>query len=1029
MSANCTSYLDIHWTKGNTQLVRFADALDPLYANIDDRTLADLIRFTAKLSNHIIFYNTSNIANGNWNSLFNNDITAVLCLFNDVNLEDLYSQFAILKKELQFEKDQLANQKILTTSYFDEYRTLIKSYSNSVVFIPNDFYLKEYFTASLEKLEAIFQTIESDLNIASNHFILFQNKTFLHKFNALVGLLNEWKTKSITAILQSLQSYSQHSPHYALFLSFVQLYQEAQKELNQFTKKHLDFYYKEVLQLQPQKAQPNLVHLCIELNKNVASFLVAKDSIFVAGKNPDGKNRFYASTHDNIINHAQVKNLFAVYKNEQQLWSKDWTEDNGNVAGYDIFSDGTLPEVGYAIASSIFLLQSGERIIKLNTDKPFDASKFKFFLSGAKGWLEVAIQNNNTLIINEANEAITGFDKTIHQGVPFHTQLPILKIIAKNRLDTLSLSSLKIEVEVNNAKHFKLYNPYGEVDVNKDFFPFGEYPENGNSVLFTSNEFFQKENAKGTITFESDNLTTASTQCLQLQNSNWKLLSTSNKSRQTRERGKSSIDNKTISFTNKSLINSTFAEDKNITQVSKSGYIKIALNNSNYKSGIFLKTYFTEASKDKGVLPVPFKISKFTFNYTASLQLHKATNEDYELFKILPFGYQNTQSTTSKEVAGTIFIGLENVVEKSTVNLLLQVIEGSANPLKELNQLSFQFLINNQWENIPNIIDGTLNLSQSGIVQFAIPEFDNSILQTKMPKDIFWIRIDVPNDLDAVCNVVGVHTQAIKARLFDADKNGLQFMENIASGTISKLYTSIPTVKKVHQHYASFGGQLPENDKTFYMRSSEELRHKNRAITSWDYERMILANFPSIQEVKCLNHFEYQNNSISSTSAGFVTLIPIAKTVNTQKNELLKPFVNKNTIQKMEQFLSDKTSPHITVLVKTPKLEELSFECNLITKDGNWDEAYIKDEVAKRIKIFLCPWLSSDEFSFSGSIHKASIIQLIDEMEFVDYIQDLKITQTIDGNSNVVDDIISSTVFSVFVPGPHNITIQKQKCC
>ena len=39
----------------------------------------------------------------------------------------------------------------------------------------------------------------------------------------------------------------------------------------------------------------------------------------------------------------------------------------------------------------------------------------------------------------------------------------------------------------------------------------------------------------------------------------------------------------------------------------------------------------------------------------------------------------------------------------------------------------------------------------------------------------------------------------------------------------------------------------------YYRRISERLRHKNRAITSWDYEQIILENFPEVFKVKCLN--------------------------------------------------------------------------------------------------------------------------------------------------------------------------------
>jgi YD repeat-containing protein len=54
--------------------------------------------------------------------------------------------------------------------------------------------------------------------------------------------------------------------------------------------------------------------------------------------------------------------------------------------------------------------------------------------------------------------------------------------------------------------------------------------------------------------------------------------------------------------------------------------------------------------------------------------------------------------------------------------------------------------------------------------------------------------------------------------------------------------------------YDSFGGRVAEDDSTFYTRVSERLRHKDRAITLFDYERLVLEEFPEIYKVRCLNH-------------------------------------------------------------------------------------------------------------------------------------------------------------------------------
>src|SRR4249919_1634158 len=43
--------------------------------------------------------------------------------------------------------------------------------------------------------------------------------------------------------IEEINSRSDAQPHYALFLAFLRLFQRAQDDVNQFTKRHLDFYY------------------------------------------------------------------------------------------------------------------------------------------------------------------------------------------------------------------------------------------------------------------------------------------------------------------------------------------------------------------------------------------------------------------------------------------------------------------------------------------------------------------------------------------------------------------------------------------------------------------------------------------------------------------------------------------------------------------------------------------------------------------------------------------------------------------
>ena len=92
--------------------------------------------------------------------------------------------------------------------------------------------------------------------------------------------------------------------------------------------------------------------------------------------------------------------------------------------------------------------------------------------------------------------------------------------------------------------------------------------------------------------------------------------------------------------------------------------------------------------------------------------------------------------------------------------------------------------------------------------------------------------------------IIDIRAQAMLAQ-FDDHSNDLSHLKNgISSGTISKLSERIQAIKSVSQPFSSFGSRAAETDTDYYQRVSERLRHKNRAITLWDYERLILQKFP-----------------------------------------------------------------------------------------------------------------------------------------------------------------------------------------
>jgi hypothetical protein len=192
-----------------------------------------------------------------------------------------------------------------------------------------------------------------------------------------------------------------------------------------------------------------------------------------------------------------------------------------------------------------------------------------------------------------------------------------------------------------------------------------------------------------------------------------------------------------------------------------------------------------------------------------------------------------------------LFIGLENAEALQSVSLLIQVLEGSENPLVtsflENESVQWSVLCNNGWKNLKGSIisDNTDNFLSSGIIKISLPR-EASKDNTLMPENLIWLKVEMNKTYDAVCKVLNIHTQAVVAT-FENNENDVSHLETgLPSETIKKLITRVPQIRSVSQPYNSFGGTPEESDEHFYRRISERLRHKKRAITLWDYEHLIL---------------------------------------------------------------------------------------------------------------------------------------------------------------------------------------------
>ena len=98
-------------------------------------------------------------------------------------------------------------------------------------------------------------------------------------------------------------------PHAALLLAFVDLLDLARAQLNDFSRRHLDHHYAQVLRMARKLAVPDRVHVLAQVDARAASALLPAGSLFNAGQDSAGLDRVYRSEQSLVLHPVAVAAL------------------------------------------------------------------------------------------------------------------------------------------------------------------------------------------------------------------------------------------------------------------------------------------------------------------------------------------------------------------------------------------------------------------------------------------------------------------------------------------------------------------------------------------------------------------------------------------------------------------------------------------------------------------------------------------------------------------------------------------------
>ena len=399
--------------------------------------------------------------------------------------------------------------------------------------------------------------------------------------------------------------------------------------------------------------------------------------------------------------------------------------------------------------------------------------------------------------------------------------------------------------------------------------------------------------------------------------------------------------------------------------------------------------------------PVTPKIKSLTIDYDASEEraFDGVVPEGMpgNAFHVHPFGFaaftpEEAQGGATLlpryDLAGELYLGLSGVAPPQNVALLFEMAEGSGNPDLTPAPAQWSVLSGDRWVTLHDgsvLSDGTRGLINSGIVELALRRTAPSTL---LPGGLYWIRAAVARAADAVPDMIDVHANAVPATFDDHDNAPDHLRTPLPPGSITAPATPLPGVGDVRQPYPSFGGRMAELDERFYVRVSERLRHKQRALTPWDYERLVLEKFPQIYKAKCLR----ADPVAHPRDPGRIELVVIPNVSNQVTFDPFEPKASADLIRSATDFLRDKTNAFASVVVKNAHYVPLKVRCGVRFMPGQ-DESFCRKRLNDELNRFLSPWAYEEgaDLVIGGNVYANSIIDFLERREYVDYIATLKL--------------------------------------
>lgn len=339
------------------------------------------------------------------------------------------------------------------------------------------------------------------------------------------------------------------------------------------------------------------------------------------------------------------------------------------------------------------------------------------------------------------------------------------------------------------------------------------------------------------------------------------------------------------------------------------------------------------------------------------------------------------------ELQGALFFGLEAKEFPEEFSMLFEIAKNNGGFHGDAPKLDWFYLANDDWKPFKQgdiLFDSSFGLTRSGIISFKGPK-DINLNNLVMPNEFFWICCRTKDQQPMASVISGIYMNAFAAQAILEEQ--VQHNSVLPAFSVQSFEDDFPGLLSVTQPIDSFGGREREEKSPYYRRVSESLKHKFRAVTRWDIEKMLLQEFTWLGFVQVFGNFGQE----SFVAPGEVIVVGMPKIEN--KESFYLPKLNPGQLKEMELYLKKIVNPFVDVKVINPQYEYLMIKGKI--KFNSPDTGLLFKKLYEELLQESSPWFYDDISTafYQRETKRAEILNLITSRSYVKFFTSFSLAQ------------------------------------